>query len=602
MVVSDTINLKSCPPRDPRNDRLHGIVASPGIAIGRALVLAERLKVPTYEIKEGDVKAELIKFDGSLAASRDQLIELKNRNWESKQTLQIIDSQLMILKDPLFVGEVIQKVREDRRNIESVVLDVVEEFSSSFEKMQDTYMKDRAFDIRDVGARILRVLMGKDFPDLDQLEEDTILVCKSLSPSEIAHLDRQRVLGLVSETGGVTSHAAILARSLNICAIIGIENVTSLIRTGDTVILDAVDGIVHIDPDRALVRDYQERRRQRRLDNQIFTRDVTGDCQTDDNVPLILRANIGSAQEVATLQDFGARGVGLFRTEYLYLNAPSLPTEDEQYEAYRRVAQVTQKDAAIFRTLDLGGDKSIPLLGPSESKSIVGWRSIRFCLDHPHIFQPQLRAILRASAHGNVKIMFPMISGVDEFLQARECVEQAKEEILAQGGAFDPDISIGVMIELPSAALIADLLAKEADFFSIGTNDLIQFTMGVDRTSDRFGGNFEYLSLAVIRLIRFVVDAATQENIPVSCCGEVSATPAGFVLLTGLGIREFSMNSFAIPQFRKLASRMRTDRATDLAGQALKCSSSGQVKDIFCNYVREIQDPDTPLSTGDAGS
>lgn len=568
---------------------LKGHVASKGIAFGKAFVLAEKLRVPSYEIKPSDVKGELIKFDGALASSRDQLIALKKKNWESKRTVQVIDSQLMILKDPLFVGEVIQRVREERRNIEGIVLDVVEEISATFENMQDTYMKDRAFDFRDVGSRILRVLMGKDLPRLDEIDQETILVCPTLSPSEVAHLNRDKVLGIVSETGGITSHAAILARGLNICAIVGVPGATSRIKTGDDLILDAIEGTVQINPPRSVISDYEELLKQVSLESKRTVIGSPTGASTGDGVELIFRANIGVPQEVSTLSDYGAQGVGLFRTEYLFLNAQHIPTEDEQFESYRSVVENLGGEPAVFRTIDLGGDKNIPFLRiPEEANPSLGWRSIRFCLDNPHIFRPQLRALLRASHYGPLRIMYPMISSVDEVIRANDLLDQARRELSDEGHPFDPNLMVGAMIELPAAALVADHLAREVDFFSLGTNDLIQFTMAMDRTSERFASTFEYLSLPVIRLIHQVVGAAAKEGVTVACCGEISGTSAGLLLLVGLGLREFSMNVFSIPQLRQFAPRITAEKARQLAEQALSSRTNGEIKKLYDTYLAEL--------------
>jgi phosphotransferase system enzyme I (PtsI) len=576
----------------PRAGRvLAGQVVSQGIAVGTAFVLADKLKIPRYDVAEGEVKRELARFDEALATSRDQLVTLKKQHVSSEQTVRILESQLLILVDPLFMGEVIQRVRSERRNAESVVGDVVDEFSRSFEAMEDTYLRERAADVNDVGVRILRNLMGETFPTLDKVGPETVLVCHQLSPSDVAYLSTQKVLGIAAEVGGLTSHAAILARGLGIPALVGVTGACTQATTGDAVILDAIEGSLRVGVNHEEQIAYTALRKRLAVSKDKLLSAATLEARTRDGAELAFRANISVPAEADSLESMGAHGVGLFRTEYLYMNAPRPPTEEEQYAAYRRVLEVSNGGSTVIRTLDIGGDKNVAYLGiPAEQNPFLGWRSIRFCLDTPELFRTQLRAILRASAHGPVRIMYPMIASLDELRQANAHLAEARRELESEGVAVAKDVPVGVMIEVPAAALIADQLAQEAAFFALGTNDLIQYTMAVDRTNERLSASFETLSVPVLRLIRMVMDAAGPKRLPVSCCGEVAATPEGFLLLLGLGVREFSMNVFSIPQMKQVARQVELAAAQEIAQRVLAAGTLDEARRLVQRYIRPIVD------------
>lgn len=576
----------------PRTSRvLAGQVVSQGIAVGVAFVLSEKLKIPRHDVAEGEVKRELARFDQALALSRDQLVTLKKQHVASEQTVRILESQLLILVDPLFMGEVIQRVRSERRNAESVVGEVVDEFSRSFEAMEDTYLRERAADVNDVGLRILRNLMGETFPTLDKVGPDTVLVCHQLSPSDVAYLSTQKVLGIAAEVGGLTSHAAILARGLGIPALVGVTGACAQATTGDPVILDAMAGALRIDVSHEEQIEYTTLRKRLSISKDKLLSAATLEARTRDGVELAFRANISVPAEAGSLESMGALGVGLFRTEYLYMNTPRPPTEEEQYAAYRRVVEASNGGETVIRTLDIGGDKNVAYLGiPPEANPFLGWRSIRFCLDTPDLFRTQLRAILRASAHGPLRVMYPMITSVDELRQANDLLAEARRELERERIATAPLVPVGVMIEVPAAALIADQLARESAFFALGTNDLIQYTMAVDRTNERLSSNFETLSVPVLRLIRMVVEAAGTRRLPVSCCGEVAATPEGFLLLLGLGVREFSMNVFSIPQMKQVARHVEVAAAQEIAQRALAAGTLDEARRLVQRYIRPIVD------------
>jgi len=568
---------------------LTGQVVSEGIAVGTAFVLAEKLTVPRHDIPESEVKAELVRFDAALALSRDQLVTLKKQHIGAEQAVRILESQLLILVDPLFMGEVIQRVDADHRNAESVVSDVVDEFTRSFEAMEDVYLRERAADVQDVGTRILRNLMGAEFPTLDRVGPETVLICHQLSPSDVAYLSTQKVLGIAAEVGGLTSHAAILARGLGIPALVGVTEACARAATGQIVILDAVEGRLIVAPTHEQQLEYQTVKKRLAMSKDKLVAAASLEARTRDGHELAFRANISVPAETSSLESMGAAGVGLFRTEYLYMNQQRPPTEEEQYRAYRRVVEAAGPAGTIIRTLDIGGDKNVSYLGiPKEANPFLGWRSIRFCLDTPDVFRTQLRAILRSSAHGPVRVMYPMITSIEELRQANQHMSEVRHELITEGYSIAPDVPVGVMVEVPAAALIADQLAAESAFFSIGTNDLIQFTMAVDRTNERLSSAFEMLSVPVLRLIRMVAEAAQAARIPVSCCGEVGATAEGFLLLLGLGIREFSMNIFSIPQLKQIARHVEVAAAQEIVHRALSCATTAEARALVQRYTGPI--------------
>ncbi|MBI4871660.1 MAG: phosphoenolpyruvate--protein phosphotransferase [Candidatus Riflebacteria bacterium] len=563
-----------------------GLIASDGIAIGRAFILNEELRIPDYAIRESDVKLELLKFDAALAVARDQLVDLKERNKDHEATAKILEGQLLILVDPLFVGEVIQKVRSEKRNVEKIVHDVMTEFARSFSSMDNAYLKERAIDVQDVGRRILRSLLGQELQSLDRIPPDTVLVCHMLTPTDVARMDVTRVAGLCCEVGGITSHAAILARSLMIPALMGVENVTRQVKNGDRLVVDCIQGRLRVNPGPDEITEYVELQRQINLSRQRMLEPGSFAPVSKDGVRFVLRANISVPAEIASLATFGADGVGLFRTEYLYLKANSLPPQEEQFEAYKRVAEGCAPAKATIRTLDIGGDKEVPYLGiPPEPNPALGWRSIRFCLQNADVFKTQLRAILRASAKRNVRIMYPMITSPEEVRQANQYLDEVKSELRAKRVDFDPDVQVGVMIEVPAAALLADKIAPQVKFFSIGTNDLFQFTLAVDRSSQRLATMFDMLSLAMLRLIRSVVEQAEKAGVEVGCCGELAANPVGFLALLGLGIREFSMNVFSIPRIKQMLRSVDVRQVTSLVRQAVEAGSESALRDGLEKYL-----------------
>ncbi len=572
---------------------LDGLIASDGIAIGQALILNEVLRVPDYSIRTADVKLELLKFDAALAIARDQLVDLKDRNKNHEKTCKILESQLLMLVDPLFVSEVIQKLRSEKRNVERVVSDVIAEFSRSFRSMDNDYLKERAVDVQDVGQRILRNLLGQEIQSLESIPNDTVLVCHVLTPSDMARLDTSKLAGICCEEGGINGHAAILARALMIPALMGVEGITEQVKNGDRLILDCINGKLRLDPSEEDIEEFQELQQQLLFSIEERQESVSGDAVSVDGVELTLRANISVPAEIAGMKTFGAEGVGLYRTEYLFLKSNSLPPPEEQLAAYKKVASGCAPFPATIRTLDIGGDKDLPYLGiPSEANPAMGDRSIRYCLQNQDVFRTQLRAILQASTEGSLRILYPMITVPEELTQANQILDEVKQELSRDGVPFDADIPIGAMIEVPSAALTVDLLAPQVDFLSIGTNDLMQFTLAVDRSNQRLSSRFDFANVALARLIRNVVDQGAQAGIDVSCCGEMAGTPIGFLMLLGLGIRDFSMNLFSVPRIKQMINRIEVAEVERVVNDALSRSTSEQIRNKLDQYLQHALSPE----------
>lgn len=573
---------------------IKGLAVSPGIAIGKAAVVRFDIKIPDFPIPKSDVRLELLKFDAALARSREQLLSIRAKGLEGIEEIQkLLDSQLLILVDPTFVGKVISNIKNEPRNIEKIVSDVIADISRSFQAMKDPYLRERASDIRDIGTRIMRNLLGEDPPPLHLLSEDTILVCDHLNVSEVAHLDPERVKGLVSEIGGETSHPAILARSLGIPAIVGVPNATSVIMNDELIILDCPSSLVRINPSEQELEFYEDMRRKFFVSWESILRESTEDAITDEGTTLSFMANISVPSEVDHMNRYGAKGVGLFRTEYVYMEHTSFPSEDAQYIEYKKVVEACSPHVATIRTLDIGGDKELPYLCfMKEANPFLGWRSIRFCFDNPHILKTQLRALLRASTEGNLRIMFPMIISVEELRKAKGILQEVAYELQEENIPFSREIQVGIMVEVPAAALMAEELAQEADFFSIGTNDLTQFTLAIDRTNQKLAASFSPLAPPVLRLIELTVAAAKKYNIPVSCCGEMTANPIGFLILLGLGVEEFGCNLYAIPQMKHLAREVTMDDVRHRVQKALKAISVSEVEALFADLVSDTKSDD----------
>jgi phosphotransferase system enzyme I (PtsI) len=571
---------------------LRGIAVSDGVCRGKILVLHRTHHIiARREISAGEVAGETGRFEKSLVQTRQQILEVQRKVVENlgAKEADIFEAHLLMLEDNALVGEVIRLIKEEKVNAEYAFHSVAERYAEALLAANDEYLRERVSDMRDLTSRVLdNLLEVKDALDLHHLTEPCILVSHDLSPSTTAQLNKQFVLGFVTDIGGKTSHTAIMARSLGIPAIVGLQTVSQELDSGDYALLDGYNGTIIVNPtDQTLFEYGQLAKIKASLEEKL--REIRSQpAVTLDGKPIHLSANIEDQNDIEAVIANGAEGVGLFRTEYLFINRDRLPTEEEQYQAYRKAATALKPQPVIIRTLDLGGDKFASHLQlAQEMNPFLGWRAIRFCLAQPELFRAQLRAILRASAEGNVKMMYPMISGLDELKQANAIVEKCKAELRAENVPFDDKIEIGVMIEIPSAALIADTLAAQSKFFSIGSNDLIQYTLAADRTNEKVSHLYEPTHPAIIRLIKMTVDAAHHHGIKANVCGEIAGDPVLAPLLIGLGVDELSTAPTVVAQVKYMIRRLKLTEAHALADFALQCESPSEIYARCQTFARE---------------
>ena len=535
--------------------RFQGVGVSPGIARGTIFVYRPEDEAPPLRrIKEGEIPEEIARFEAALIATRVQILEMQHRIAESigAKDAGIFDAHLLVVEDRTLIDEVLRTLARDKTNVEHVFQSVAGRYAKTLSEIDDPYLRERALDIHDVTRRVVRNLMGKDSRDLASITTPHILIAHNLAPSDTAQLNRQLVLGFGTDMGSKTSHTAIMARSLNIPAVVGLHDASAQLATGDHILLDGYNGLIIVNPSDQTLWEYGELEVKKTEVEEQLTQLRETSSTTLDGRHVILSANIELPDDLEQVQQSGAEGVGLYRTEFFYIGKSELPTEEDQYQAYRKVAESVLPHNVIIRTLDLGGDKFMSALHmPEELNPFLGWRAIRFCLERVDIFKTQLRAMLRASAVGNVKIMYPMISGVDELRRANLILEECRQELLAEGKPFNEDLEVGAMIEIPSAAIAADILAREVDFFSIGTNDLIQYSIAVDRLNEHIAHLYEPTHPAIIRLIRMTVDAAHAHNLWVGVCGEMGGDIVLTPLLLGLGVDELSTGAALVPRVKR---------------------------------------------------
>lgn len=565
---------------------LPGVPAAPGIAIGTAFVVGSgESQIRKLHLAEGQLDKEVARLDGAVQETRQEIEVVKQRVGREVgvREAEIFNAYLHILQDPLLIQASVELIRSERVNAEYAVHQLAENLIQQFQRAEDEYLRERVVDVKDVAARLLKNLTGGEAKVmLAELDQDMIVVAKDLTPSQTASMRRERVVGFATDVGGKTSHVAIMARTLEIPAVVGLKTITSVVQNGDTLIVEGSSGQVLINPDPALVAKYRQAQQRYQQAARKLSKLKGVTAVTRDGYRLNVAANIELPEDVRQARKYGAEGIGLFRTEFLYLNRRDLPDEEEQFEAYRLVARQSLPYATVVRTLDLGGDKFLSRLGTSsELNPFLGLRAIRLCLAHVDVFKVQLRAILRASHFGKIKLMFPLISSVEEFREARAVLRQAQAELAEANLPFDKNMEIGMMIELPSAALLADVLAKEADFFSIGSNDLIQYTLAVDRVNERVAYLYNPLQPAILRLIKQVIEAAHQQRIWVGLCGEMAADPMLTPLLVGMGLDEFSMGPAFIPQVKKTIREIYFSQSRDLAAKVLACGTSDEVEEIL---------------------
>jgi phosphotransferase system enzyme I (PtsI) len=571
---------------------LKGIPAAPGIVVGKAYLFdREDLDVERNLITEDQVPLEISRFEDALIQTRQEIIALQKKIAQEmgSEHGEVFDAHLLVLEDRMLIEEVISRVKKEKVAVDFIFSEVLKRYASVFSRIEDEYLKERISDINDVGRRILRNLLGRKRKGLADLMEQVVVVAHDLSPSDTATMHKNRVIGFVTDIGGKTSHTAIMAKSLEIPAVVGLETGTEKIKNGDSMIVDGSAGMVIVSPEPETLKKYLVQEEKIRGISAAFVSIKDLPSETKDGVSVVLSANIEFPEEIPSVLQHGADGVGLYRTEYFYMNRRDLPTEDEQYEAYKNLAVSFGARHVIVRTLDLGGDKFISQFNlPKEMSPFMGWRAIRFCLGRPDVFKTQLRAILRASAHGNLKIMFPMISGVEELRRAKEIVEESKAELKSRGVAYNEEIQIGAMIEVPSAAMTCDILAREAAFFSIGSNDLIQYSLAVDRTNEKIAYLYEPTHPAVLRLIKNVIEGGHAAGIPVGMCGEMASEPELALMLLGLGLDEFSMPSASILEIKNIIRSVARSQVALIANQALMLETGAEVDNFLKQKLNEI--------------
>jgi phosphotransferase system enzyme I (PtsI) len=561
---------------------LTGVAGAPGIALGAVYpVDRQRIRVPQHRLPPGALEHEVERLSSALALSRHQL-SLAKEKLHVADHAQILDAHLSLFHDPELIQRIRQRIIEAGINAEWAVEQVIAETARLFDRIDDIYLKERRRDFEYVQRRLLVNLMGIQQESLEQIEQPVVLVTHDLSPADLANLDRAKVLAILVDVGTATGHTAILARALEIPTVVGLEVITAEAKTGDVAIVDGFEGRVILNPSPEQIADFEARRQIHEQFEENLQSFRDRPAQTADGVQLWLAANIGLPNEVDTVQKNGLTRIGLFRTEFLFLFSHHPPSEDEQYAVYRSVVErLGPSGLTTIRTIDLGGDKALFASAEmqNEANPAMGLRAIRLCLAHPDIFLTQLRAILRASAHGRLRILIPMIDGVDELRKVKEYLVAAQDELRAQGAAFDPDVEIGVMIETPAAVMLADLLAPEVDFFSIGTNDLIQYTLAVDRGNEHLNYLFHPLHPAVLRGIRHVVEAGEAAGIPVAMCGEMAGQVEYVMIIVGLGVKELSMAPRKALQVKRVLSRFSLDEARTQAAAALQFKTTQEVND-----------------------
>lgn len=571
---------------------LKGIPASPGIVSGKAFLYGrEQYTITRRAINDTQIQNEIKRFKDALVQTKNEILEIKKRISDEMgaEHGQIFSAHLLVIDDSMLIEEVIAKLKKEKFSIEYVFQDVLRRYIRVFSEMDDEYLKERISDVNDVGRRILKNLIGVKEDALSNLSDQVIVIAYDLAPSDTATMHKKNVRGFATDIGGRTSHTAIMAKSLEIPAVVGLEVLTKKVESGDQIIIDGTHGIVVVSPSPKTLRKYElDRERHVAFEKHLLEqKDLP--CVTLDGRKIALAANIEVPEDVPSVVAHGAEGIGLYRTEYFYMNRKDVPTEEEQFKAYSAVAKKVKPHSVIMRTLDIGGDKFLSQLDvPQQMNPFLGWRAIRFCLARPDIFKSQLRAILRASAFGKLKVMYPMISGLEELRQANALLEECKKELKKEGTAFDENIETGAMIEVPSAALISDILAKEVDFFSIGTNDLIQYSLAVDRVNEKIAYLYEPTHPAVLRLIKSVVDHGHNAGIWVGMCGEMAGDFIMTIILLGLGLDEFSTSPIATPEIKRIIRAVTMRQAKEIASGALTFSTGKEVEMYARKKLKEI--------------
>ena len=570
---------------------ISGIPASPGIVFGKALVLKEeKIVLDTQKIKESQIDAEIARFYEGRSAAVEQLNSIKDRAYASlgEEKAAIFEGHLMILEDEELEEEILDYLRSNKVNAAVAANVIIDQQVAMLSEIDDEYLKERAGDIRDIGNRLIKNILGMHIVDLGEINEEAILVAYDLTPSETAQLNLDKVLGFVTDIGGRTSHTSIMARSLELPAIVGTNNVTELVNTGDFLILDALNNAVYVNPSQDEIQRLKTLQAKLAEEKAELAKLKDLPALTLDGHRVDVVANIGTIRDVEGAERNGAEGVGLYRTEFLFMDRDQLPTEEEQFIAYKEVVEAMNGNLVILRTMDIGGDKELPYLNlPKEMNPFLGWRAIRIALDRREILNAQLRAVLRASAYGRLAVMFPMIISVEEIRELKSVIEELKVELRNEGKDFDENIQIGVMVETPSAAVNAKFLAKEVDFFSIGTNDLTQYTLAVDRGNELISHLYTPMSPSVLSLIKQVIDASHAEGKWTGMCGELAGDENATILLLGMGLDEFSMSEISVPRIKKLIRNVNYQDAKLVAEKALQQPTAAEIERLVADFLVE---------------
>ncbi|HCV0312029.1 TPA: phosphoenolpyruvate--protein phosphotransferase [Staphylococcus aureus] len=568
---------------------IKGIAASDGVAIAKAYLLVEPDLTFDKNEKVTDVEGEVAKFNSAIEASKVELTKIRN-NAEVQlgaDKAAIFDAHLLVLDDPELIQPIQDKIKNENANAATALTDVTTQFVTIFESMDNEYMKERAADIRDVSKRVLSHILGVELPNPSMIDESVVIVGNDLTPSDTAQLNKEFVQGFATNIGGRTSHSAIMSRSLEIPAIVGTKSITQEVKQGDMIIVDGLNGDVIVNPTEDELIAYQDKRERYFADKKELQKLRDADTVTVDGVHAELAANIGTPNDLPGVIENGAQGIGLYRTEFLYMGRDQMPAEEEQFEAYKEVLEAMDGKRVVVRTLDIGGDKELSYLNlPEEMNPFLGYRAIRLCLAQQDIFRPQLRALLRASVYGKLNIMFPMVATINEFREAKAILLEEKENLKNEGHDISDDIELGIMVEIPATAALADVFAKEVDFFSIGTNDLIQYTLAADRMSERVSYLYQPYNPSILRLVKQVIEASHKEGKWTGMCGEMAGDETAIPLLLGLGLDEFSMSATSILKARRQINGLSKNEMTELANRAVDCATQEEVIELVNNYVK----------------
>lgn len=570
---------------------ISGILVSPGIAFGKALLLKEdEIIIDRKKISADQVDQEVERFLAGRAKASAQLEIIKTKAGETfgEEKEAIFEGHIMLLEDEELEQEIIALIKDEHATADAAAYSVIETQATALEELDDEYLKERAADVRDIGKRLLRNILGMTIVDLGSIQDEVILVATDLTPSETAQLNLNKVLGFITDLGGRTSHTSIMARSLELPAIVGTSDVTKQVHNGDYLILDAVNNQIYVNPTPEVIEELKAVHNQYVTEKNDLAKLKDLPAITLDGHQVEVCANIGTVRDVAGAERNGAEGVGLYRTEFLFMDRDALPTEEEQFQAYKAVAEAVGSQAVIVRTMDIGGDKDLPYMNlPKEENPFLGWRAIRICMDRKEILHAQLRAILRASSFGKLRIMFPMIISIEEVRELKQELELLKAQLRNEGKAFDESIEVGVMVETPAAAAIAHHMAKEVDFFSIGTNDLTQYTLAVDRGNELISHLYNPMSPAVLTLIKQVIDASHAEGKWTGMCGELAGDERATLLLLGMGLDEFSMSAISIPRIKKIIRNTNFEDVKALADEALAQPTAQELMNLVNKFIEE---------------